>query len=117
MRKNDRITSLAEFDSAPETTLFNQITIAYVRDCSTATLERDRWAGGGIPFIKIGRLVKYRKADVLTWLAQYQPQISTSETGLDGSETTAAGRGDSKQHGKLSGKPKKAGDKSLGGAA
>ena len=116
MRKNDRITSLAEFDSASEATLFNQITIAYVRDCSTATLERDRWAGGGIPFIKIGRLVKYRKADVLAWLAQHQPQHSTSETVLDGLDTTA-GRGDSKQHGKFSTQPKKADEKSLGGAA
>jgi hypothetical protein len=71
--------SLAEFYSAPDTSLFNQIIVAHVRDCSTATMERDRWAGGGIPFIKIGRAVKYRKADVLEWLAQYQPQNSTSD--------------------------------------
>ena len=74
----NRTNALTEFYSAPETTLFNQVTVAYVRDCSTATLERDRWAGGGILFIKIGRSVKYRKADVLAWLAQYQPQSSTS---------------------------------------
>lgn len=74
----DRTKALAEFNSAPDTTLFNQIVIAHVRECSTATLERDRWAGGGIPFIKIGRAVKYRKSDVLAWLAQYQPQNSTS---------------------------------------
>lgn len=42
-------------------------------------MERDRWAGGGIPFLKIGRAVKYRKSDVLAWLEQYQPQNSTSE--------------------------------------
>jgi hypothetical protein len=75
----DRTTSITEFYSAPHTALFNQITIAHVRDCSTATLERDRWAGGGIPFIKIGRSVKYRKADVVQWLEQYQAQSSTSE--------------------------------------
>jgi hypothetical protein len=75
----DRTTSLAEFNSAPDTTLFNQTTIAHVRDCSIATMERDRWAGGGIPFIKIGRSVKYRKSDVLQWLEQYQTQNSTSE--------------------------------------
>jgi hypothetical protein len=73
-----RTQALAEFYSAPETALFNQIVIAYIRDCSTATMERDRWAGGGIPFIKISRAVKYRKADVLAWLEQYQPQQSTS---------------------------------------
>jgi hypothetical protein len=78
MSNNDRNKSLAEFYNAPDTALFNQITVAHVRDCSTATLERDRWAGGGIKFIKIGRAVKYRKADVLNWLEQYQPQQSTS---------------------------------------
>lgn len=75
----DRITALAEFDNAPETALFNQKTIAQVRDCSLATLERDRWAGGGIPFVKINRAVKYRKSDVLAWLAQYSAVCSTSE--------------------------------------
>jgi len=78
-QKNDRITSINEFNGAPDTALFNQITIAHVRDCSKATMERDRWAGGGIPFIKIGRAVKYRKADVLAWLEQNQTQNSTSE--------------------------------------
>ncbi|MFA5924064.1 MAG: helix-turn-helix domain-containing protein [Methylococcaceae bacterium] len=76
---NNRQKSLADFYSAPEASLFNQITVAYVRDCSTATMERDRWAGGGIPFIKIGRAVKYRKSDVLAWLDKYQTQNSTSE--------------------------------------
>lgn len=74
-----RTDALAEFDNAPVTALFNQIAIAYVRDCSKATMERDRWAGGGIPFIKINRAVKYRKSDVLAWLNKYQTQASTSE--------------------------------------
>jgi hypothetical protein len=78
----DRTKALAEFDSAPDTSLFNQRTIASIRDCSTATLERDRWLGGGIPFIKINRTVKYRKFDVLIWLAKYQPQNSTAESPL-----------------------------------
>jgi hypothetical protein len=78
----NRTQALAEFYSAPETSLFNQITVAHVRDCSKATMERDRWSGGGIPFIKIGRSVKYRKCDVLHWLDQYQPKNSTSEIGL-----------------------------------
>jgi hypothetical protein len=77
--KQDRAKTLSEFFSAHDDALFNQTAIAVVRDCSTATLERDRWAGGGIPYIKIGRSVRYRKSDVLAWLAQYQPQNSTSE--------------------------------------
>ena len=79
MNNNDRNRSLSDFDNAPVTTLFNQNTIAHVRDCSTATLERDRWAGGGIPYLKINRAVKYKKQDVLTWLDQHQTQNSTSE--------------------------------------
>jgi hypothetical protein len=79
MTDEQRTKLLAVFYAAHHDTLFNQITIAAVRDCSTATMERDRWAGGGIPFLKIGRSVKYRKADVLAWLEQYQPQQSTSE--------------------------------------
>lgn len=74
------IEARADFDTAPQSTLFDQKTISIVLGCSTAKLERDRWQGGGIPFIKIGRLVKYRKADVLKWLDQYQSQNSTSET-------------------------------------
>ncbi|MGZ5054440.1 MAG: helix-turn-helix domain-containing protein [Methylobacter sp.] len=77
-KTQDRNKALAEFYAAPDTSLFNQTIVAHVRDCSTATMERDRWAGGGIPFIKIGRSVKYKKADVLAWLEQYQPQRSTS---------------------------------------
>ncbi len=75
----NRAEALAEFYGAPETALFNQNVVAYVRDCSTATMERDRWAGGGIPFIKIGRAVKYRKTDVLEWLDKCRAQSSTSD--------------------------------------
>jgi hypothetical protein len=74
-----RTEALAEFHAAHATALFNQITIAFVRDCSLATMERDRWAGGGIPFIKVNRAVKYRKADVVAWLDKCLVQQSTSE--------------------------------------
>jgi hypothetical protein len=53
-----RIDLLNQFNSAPDDTFFNQDVIAAVRDCSKATMERDRWAGIGIPFYKIGRSVK-----------------------------------------------------------
>jgi hypothetical protein len=79
MTNKNRTQSLAEFNSADDSTLFNQIVIAHVLDCSTSTMERDRWSGGGIPYIKINRLVRYRKADVLEWLGQFCPQSSTSE--------------------------------------
>lgn len=69
---------LNEFDQAPDNTLFEQTTIAAVRSCSTATLERDRWLGGGIPFVKIGRSVRYHKNAVLSWLEQHKTINSTS---------------------------------------
>ena len=77
--KQDRAQALEEFYNAPDCALFNQETITHVRDCSTATLERDRWNGNGIPFIKIGRAVRYRKSDALAWVGKSPIQTSTSQ--------------------------------------
>ena len=78
--KTISISTWETFNAAPDNTLFDQKTIAAIRGCSEATLERDRWAGGGIPFIKIKRAVRYRKSDAVTWLGQFQAQTSTSES-------------------------------------
>ena len=64
-----RIELILEFEAAPESALFDQKTVAAVKGCSTAKLERDRWAGTGIPFLKDGRRVLYLKGDVLADLA------------------------------------------------
>ncbi|MCH2158386.1 MAG: helix-turn-helix domain-containing protein [Oleiphilaceae bacterium] len=46
---------------------------------SKAFLERDRWAGARIPFIKIGsRAVRYRMSDLNEFLNQ-QVRTSTSQ--------------------------------------
>lgn len=48
---------------------------------SKAFLERDRWAGAKIPFIKVGsRAVRYRINDLDNYLDK-QVRISTSDTG------------------------------------
>ena len=48
---------------------------------SNAFLERDRWAGARIPFIKVGsRAVRYRLADLETYL-DTQTRRSTSDMG------------------------------------
>lgn len=57
-----------EFDALPLAALAVQAQVAAFLNCSEAKLERDRWAGGGIPYLKTGRAVRYRKADVLTFL-------------------------------------------------
>lgn len=73
-----RIDLINEFEQAPNWALFSQETVAAIRDCSLATLERDRWAGTGVPFVKMGRLVRYRKSEILVWLENHQSVLSTS---------------------------------------
>jgi len=48
---------------------------------SEAFLERDRWAGARIPFIRVGsRAVRYRPSDLETYLAS-RIRRSTSDQG------------------------------------
>ncbi|WP_133136767.1 DNA-binding protein [Legionella rowbothamii] len=81
IEKPTRLHLLNEFDSAPESALFNQQTIAAVLSCSTQLLERNRWAGTSVPYLKIGRKVLYRKSDVLGFLQQQRVYRSTSDEG------------------------------------
>jgi hypothetical protein len=64
-----------------------------VRNCSLATVESDRWAGRGIPFMKIGRLVRYRKADIRSWLESHRIVQSTTQAQLTQSKDTISKRG------------------------
>lgn len=41
--------------------------------------HKARLTGDGPPFIKLGHLVRYRKSDVLAWLAAQPRASSTSE--------------------------------------
>jgi predicted DNA-binding transcriptional regulator AlpA len=45
------------------------------------TLQKDRVRGDGIPFVRIGRLIRYRKSDVERWFAARRTFSSTSEYG------------------------------------
>jgi hypothetical protein len=47
---------------------------------STSYLEKLRVVGGGPPFIKVGKAVRYKLADLDTWLEE-QKRGSTSEYG------------------------------------
>lgn len=52
-----------------KTSLFNTQQAAEYLNVSMAFLERDRWAGATIPFIKIGsRAVRYRQKDLEDFL-------------------------------------------------
>lgn len=76
--KLSRFELINQYEEAPSSALFSQGTVAAILDCSIATIERDRWIGDGIPFIKIGRLVRYRKTDIKTWLDKHALFQSTN---------------------------------------
>jgi predicted DNA-binding transcriptional regulator AlpA len=45
-----------------------------------STLQKDRVTGTGIPFVRIGRLVRYRTEDVERYLNSLPTRRSTSES-------------------------------------
>ena len=61
--------------------LLNTTQAANFLGVSKAFLERDRWAGARIPFIKVGaRAVRYRASDLNEYL-DAQIRTSTSDQG------------------------------------
>lgn len=58
--------------------LLNQKQVAKLIGFSEAYLERMRWAGGGIPYIKLGRCVRYDERDVIAWIEAHGKRQSTS---------------------------------------
>jgi len=59
--------------------LFNTKQAADYLGVSKAFLERDRWAGARIPFIKVGsRTVRYRLSDLNDYIEK-QVRLSTSQ--------------------------------------
>ena len=81
INKTSRLQRLNEFESAPDSTLFNQATLAAILNCSTQLLERNRWAGEGVPYLKMGRKVLYRKSEILNFIQQLKTYRSTSDQG------------------------------------
>ncbi len=79
LSNHDRATLLREFDAATPDALFDQRTPAAIRDCSLETIERDRWAGRGIPFLKIGRTVRYKKSSIVAWINSHAERQSISQ--------------------------------------
>ena len=89
-----RAVLLAEYALLPDDARVDQKMFAARRNCSTALLERERWAGGGPPFIrergtakigKNGRLqvfggrIFYTKANIEDFLADMPTARSTTE--------------------------------------
>ena len=64
----------------PQENLLTSKEAAPILGVSVAFLERDRWAGARVPFIKIGsRAVRYRLSDLNTYIESCVRQ-STSQS-------------------------------------
>ena len=74
--KKSRIELAKEFAELPLDALATSAQYAAFLNVSEAKLERDRWAGGGIPFIKHGRNVRYLKRVALEHI---QTRVSTTQ--------------------------------------
>jgi predicted DNA-binding transcriptional regulator AlpA len=55
-------------------------TAAALLDVSERTLQGWRWRGGGPPFVKLGRAVRYPPIELRAWL-DGQRRTSTSDSG------------------------------------
>ena len=50
---------------------------------SPRTLQKWRWEGGGPPYIKLGRSVRYRLSDVLEWLDERTFESTSDQSTTD----------------------------------
>ena len=62
------------------TQLMNEKEAAKLLGFSVHKLRRDRWAGGGIPFIKFQGAVRYSMAEIENFILS-KTRKSTSDTG------------------------------------
>jgi predicted DNA-binding transcriptional regulator AlpA len=60
--------------------LINEKEAALILGCSIHKMQKDRRVGSPIPFIKVGRSVRYKRRDIEAYLEQ-QYFTSTSEYG------------------------------------
>jgi predicted DNA-binding transcriptional regulator AlpA len=59
--------------------LLDDYAVAEITGRARSTLQKDRVAGTGIPWVRVGRLVRYRESDVAAWLSALAMHRSTSE--------------------------------------
>jgi hypothetical protein len=50
--------------------LWNEFVVAEITGLSLGKLRNDRWKGTGIPYIRLGRLIRYRPDDVEAHIEQ-----------------------------------------------
>ena len=74
-RDGDARISRAQFSDR----LLDDREVAEITGRARSTLQKDRLVGGGIPFVRLGRLIRYRSSDVSAYLASLPTLSSTSE--------------------------------------
>lgn len=68
------------FWQSPDDSYHPPATIAVTIGCAESSLQNWRCGGGGPKFVRRGRIVLYRKADVVSWLSSFEgPMASTSD--------------------------------------
>ena len=66
-----------------ETRLLTTKEASKILGVSTAFLERDRWAGAKIPFIKVGsRAIRYRQSDLDDYINNRVAYSTSSSMGV-----------------------------------
>lgn len=76
--KKSKIELAREFSELPGDALATSAQYAAWLNVSGAKLERDRWAGGGCPYIKHGKHVRYMKSVAMDYTMRGQ-RISTTQ--------------------------------------
>ena len=61
--------------------LISEQEVADILGLSKAWCQRKRWEGGGPPYIKFDRAVRYRKSELLAWIEARAGRRSTSDPG------------------------------------
>lgn len=61
---SEKLQLLEEYSAKPLTAYLSEREVAVVLGCSPRKLQKDRGQGTGIPYIKQGRAVRYRKSSV-----------------------------------------------------
>ena len=65
---SEKLELLATYKAKPETALLSEREVSTVLGCSLRKLQRDRMQGLSIPYLKVGRNVRYRKVTIEKYL-------------------------------------------------
>lgn len=66
----------------PDLILLSEAQAAEITGKAVSTLQKARVSGGGIPYVKLGRSVRYRLSDIRAYIAGNM-RGSTSDSGRD----------------------------------